>query len=318
MKLIRRIFHIFVFLALLSGIAVFYAVKVEPYRLVVKTFPLEKISSEKVSSKTTPEAATAAAPKTTGGTGKETSSIESEQAGLCKEITIALVSDIQISPTYDESRLMELVARINAQNPDIFLFTGDLYDNYAKYGPEEEVIAALSAIHAPLGKFAIHGNRDCGGGSIRRYSSILEASGIRLLTNEAAAITVEDGGTILIGGVDDYLLGSPDAAPILASMRETDSYRILMTHEPDTADSYANDGFDLILAGHSHGGQVSIPLIGGPETAMAHKYKRGFYQLKSDSHTELYVNPGIGTSHYPVRFMVPPEITVFQLSLPAQ
>lgn len=288
MKLIKRILHIFILLTFFCGMAAFYAIKVEPYRLVIKTYPIEK----------------------------NTETVSDDRVGT--EITIVQVSDIQISPTYDEPRLNKLAAKINELNPDIFLFTGDLYDNYAQYGPEEGVIAALSSIKAPLGKFAIYGNRDCGGGSIRRYSSILEASGFRLLTNESAVISPDSGGNLFIGGVDDYLLGSPDIAPILASMSENDSYRILMTHEPDTADSYADDGFDLILAGHSHGGQISIPFLGGPETAMAHKYRKGFYQLNSDNHTELYVNPGIGTSHYPVRFMVPPEITVFQLTLSRQ
>lgn len=283
MNFIKRIFHVFVLLTFLCGAVAFYAIKIEPYQLVVKTYPLEKNGEKSI-----------------------------------PQITIVQVSDIQISPTYDEARLDKLVSKINELNPDIFLFTGDLYDNYAQYGPEEGVIAALSSIKAPLGKFAIYGNRDCGGGSIRRYSTILGASGFRLLTNEAAVVSLDGGGSLFIGGVDDYLLGSPDIAPILASMSENDSYRILMTHEPDTADSYANDGFDLILAGHSHGGQISIPFLGGPETAMAHKYRKGFYQLNSDNHTELYVNSGIGTSHYPVRFMVPPEITVFQLTLSQQ
>ena len=300
MKFIKRVFKLLLILLLLCGTAGFYAIKIEPYRLVVKTHSLGN-----------------------GDTGTNTGEDKAEE-----EITIVQVSDIQISPTYDEKQLKLLVEKINDQKPDIFLFTGDLYDNYGKYGPEEGVISALSSIEAPLGKYAIYGNRDCGGGSIRRYSSILEESGIRLLKNEAAVITLGDNEKtssatdretaarkLLIGGVDDYLLGSPDISPVLESMSDDDSFRILMTHEPDTADEYANDGFDLILAGHSHGGQVWLPFIGSPSTSMARKYRQGFYHLDSGYGTELYVNSGIGTSHYPARFLVPPEITVFRLTI---
>lgn len=84
-----------------------------------------------------------------------------------------------------------------------------------------------------------------------------------------------------------------------------------MTHEPDVADSFVDAGFDLILAGHSHGGQVNLPFWSQPTTALARKYTRGLYRLSEQ--TNLYVNAGIGTSRYPVRFGVVPEITVFHL-----
>lgn len=118
-----------------------------------------------------------------------------------------------------------------------------------------------------------------------------------------------------MGGLDDYLLGKPNITPIINEWLDSNSYRILLTHEPDTADFYTSYDFNLILAGHSHGGQVSLPFVKGVTTAMARKYTSGFYKLDSPYQTLLYVNQGIGTSHLPIRFLVPPEITVFDIGI---
>ena len=84
-----------------------------------------------------------------------------------------------------------------------------------------------------------------------------------------------------------------------------------MRNEPDVADKYADQGFDLIVSGHSHGGQVNVPFLPRMTTALAEKYVDGLYQLNDQ--TSLYVNSGIGTSRYPIRFGVIPQITVFSL-----
>ena len=88
-------------------------------------------------------------------------------------------------------------------------------------------------------------------------------------------------------------------------------YRILMLHEPDAADRLPAQNADLILAGHSHGGQVKLPFF-KMKTSLAKKYTNGFYSVNG---MKLFVNTGIGTSHYPVRFFVPPEIDVFHISI---
>ena len=105
-------------------------------------------------------------------------------------------------------------------------------------------------------------------------------------------------------------MGSPNITPILSQMKEDDAYRILMLHEPDAADLYADYGFELMLAGHSHGGQVNLPFLSSPTTSMAEKYQKGLYDMETSGKIKLYVNSGIGTSHFPIRFRVPPEITV--------
>ena len=94
------------------------------------------------------------------------------------------------------------------------------------------------------------------------------------------------------------------------SYRETYDYALLMTHEPDVADAFVGTGTQLVLAGHSHGGQIWIPLY--PITnVLAEKYTRGLYQL--DQETQLYVNTGLGTTAIHARFGVIPEITHFTI-----
>ena len=232
--------------------------------------------------------------------------------GLSEQLTVVQVSDIQISESYTTRHFQKVVDRIISLEPDILLFTGDLYENYAAYHDDENLIAQLSQIQPRYGKFAIWGNRDYGGGAARQYSQIMEAAGFALLENEAVTISTDNGEQLLLAGLDDALLGEPDIQPVLAQY-PPDEYpcSVLMLHEPDLADQYAEDGFDLMLAGHSHGGQVDVPFLPSLTTSLAEKYQKGLYQLNED--TALYVNRGIGTSHYPVRFGVPPEVTVLYL-----
>ena len=232
---------------------------------------------------------------------------------LSEPLTIVQVSDIQISENYTIHHFQKVVDRIISLEPDILLFTGDLYENYAAYHDNENLVSQLSQIQPRYGKFAIWGNRDYGGGAVRQYQQLMEASGFYLLQNEGVTVTTDSGEQLLLAGLDDALLGEPDLQPVIAQY-SPDNYpcSILMIHEPDLADQYAQDGFDLMLAGHSHGGQVDVPFLPPLTTSLAEKYQKGLYQLNDD--TALYVNCGIGTSHYPVRFGVPPELTVFCLN----
>lgn len=149
-------------------------------------------------------------------------------------------------------------------------------------------------------------------GAVRQYEDIMEKSGIYLLRNEAVSITVTGEEHLFLAGLDDALLGAPDITEIMEKFTDHRYlYSILMTHEPDTADLYSKLGFDLIVAGHSHGGQVNIPLLPQIKTTLAEKYVDGFYSLNDQ--TSLYVNSGIGTSRFPMRLGVIPEITVFSL-----
>ena len=115
-------------------------------------------------------------------------------------------------------------------------------------------------------------------------------------------------------GLDDGLFGAPDDAQFPQQM-DTFAYRILLLHEPDLAQRWVQSDFQLILAGHSHGGQVRLPFWAGLRTVLAEQYTRHFYTLNEETGQQLYVNTGLGTSHLPVRFGVVPEIAVFDITI---
>lgn len=273
-KIVRAIVLSACLIVMLLSIFFVYATKIEPYRLRIDTVSFQTVFSE--------------------------------------SLKVVQISDIQISENFTTDHLKEVVAETNEQDPDIVLFTGDLHEIYAEYHDDKALIDTLSAIEARYGKFAVWGNRDYGGGAAGQYETILKQSEFQLLQNEAVSIMLNNGEMLLLAGLDDALLGNPDITSIAEEFQTVEyPFSILMTHEPDTADLYSDMGFNLIVSGHSHGGQVNVPFLPKMTTSMAEKYVDGLYQL--NAHTSLYVNSGIGTSRYHIRFGVVPEITVFSL-----
>ncbi|MCC2776998.1 metallophosphoesterase, partial [Blautia sp. DFI.4.84] len=135
--------------------------------------------------------------------------------------------------------------------------------------------------------------------------------------NENWYVTTDSDKKILFTGLDDSMLGNvymPDSTKIYDS-----NYNILLIHEPDTADSFQEYPYDLVLSGHSHGGQVNIPFIPAinqkaiSSTNLAKNYVSGMYELNSK--TKIYVNTGIGTTHVSGRLGVVPEISIFHIYL---
>lgn len=273
-KIVKGIIKILTFLLVFSFVVCYYAIKIEPYLVKTKDVII--------------------------------------QTKFYDKIKVVQISDIQINKNYTIDNFRKVIDTINEENPDIVLFTGDLYENYAEYRDDQNLIEALASIQSTYGKFAVWGNRDYGGGASREYEKIMEQGGFQVLCNEYAVITFDMEEEILIAGLDDALLGNPDVQWMAdPEMLKEKQFSILLIHEPDTADLYADMGFDLILSGHSHGGQVKIPFLPQIKTSMAEKYVDGMYHLNDK--TDLYVNSGIGTSHYPIRLGVIPEVTAFYL-----
>lgn len=264
---------------LLAGSCVFYAFRIEPYRLTANKFVLNEKTTDFVK--------------------------------------IVQFSDLHVKEDFTCENLEKVVKKMNKQKPDIVVFTGDLYDNYAHYHDDTHIIKELKNIHAKYAKIAIWGNRDYGGGAVRQYESIMEQAGFTVLKNGNWYVTTESGKQILFTGLDDSMLGNvimPDATKIYDS-----DYDILLTHEPDTADYFTDYAYDLVLSGHSHGGQINIPFLPAinrkavAATALAADYTGGMYNM--DSGASMYVNTGIGTTHISARFGVVPEIAVFTIYL---
>ena len=283
MKTIRFILTLFLIVIIYTAGCLFYAFKIEPYRLKVQEYYLTEKNAD------------------------------------TELVKIVQFSDVHIKEDFTYENLQKVVDKINKHKPDIVLFTGDLYDNYAKYNDDENIIAELKKIEAKYDKIAIWGNRDYGGGAVRQYQYIMEQAGFTLLENENWYVTLENNKNILFTGLDDSMLGNvymPDDTKIYHS-----DFDILLGHEPDIVENYGEYYYDLALSGHSHGGQVNIPLLpfindmAISATSLSTKYEGGMYELNEKENTKLYVNTGIGTTHISARFGVVPEITVFNLYL---
>jgi predicted MPP superfamily phosphohydrolase len=227
-------------------------------------------------------------------------------------IKIAQFSDTHIGHHFDKADLEKVIRKINEEEPDIVVFTGDLMDNPLEYDRSYNLIEILRKVKAPLGKFAIFGNHDHGGYGTETYEEIMEKSEFTVLKNENTYVELIDGSKIYIAGVDDLMLGRPDFRETLRNIPD-DAYTILLAHEGDAADSIAEQfHVNLQLSGHSHGGQVQVPFLGPLITPpLGSKFYEGFYQLDE---LTLYVNKGLGTTRQPYRFLAPPEISFFTLA----
>lgn len=225
---------------------------------------------------------------------------------------IVQFSDTHLGFDYSIDDLKKLIKTINSLHPDIIVFTGDLIDNPKdlQKGEELPIIETLQTLQAPLGKFWIYGNHDHGGYGTEIIRHLMDESGFILLQNSHIKITHQNQ-SLILAGIDDLMLGRPNIEKALANV-SPDLFTILLAHEPDFADEAVNFPVDVQLSGHSHGGQVRLPIVGHLYTPLyAEKYVLGKYTIKN--RLELYVNAGIGTTRMPYRLFCQPEIHEFTL-----
>ena len=228
---------------------------------------------------------------------------------------IAQISDIHFDDYTEPAFVRRVVSHINTLNPDLVLLTGDFISQTPMshdfvVGAMERCAEVLDGIACPL-RFAVMGNHDTflGESTIR---SILAKSGIPLLVNQYAPIE-RRGHRFWLSGIADPVASQPDLDRAIP--RRPDGPVLLMSHGPDYADNVVahprGQLVDFMVSGHSHGGQVRLPLVGALHLpAGGQKYVEGLFQL---GRMQLYVNRGIGTVGLPFRLNCPPEITLFTL-----
>lgn len=228
--------------------------------------------------------------------------------------TIVLLSDFHYDPHFSIHPLHAAIPLVNGLRPDRIVLTGDfvsvpLVEDDAKGAlaaePCARVLRQMTAAH---GLWAVMGNHDAETDP-EHVARALQAENIHVLANQSVAIE-RDGTRVWLAGINDVLSGTADLANTLHGV-PTGEAVILLAHEPDFADEASRFPIDLQLSGHSHGGQVRIPLL--PPLylpAMAKKYILGTYQV---GRLTLYTNAGLGTVGVPVRLNCPPEITLLTL-----
>jgi predicted MPP superfamily phosphohydrolase len=228
-----------------------------------------------------------------------------------KPLRIAAIADLHAgAPHITPGKVAQAVAMTNALNPDLIVLLGDYVSTniWSRFTPPEETAHRLSALKAPLGVYAILGNHE-GWFDAPRTRRAFERAGIPVLENESALL----GGFFLLAGVADLDTGRPDLDQALAG-KDPGLPVILLSHHPDFF-MRAPPRVPLTLAGHTHGGQINLPLI-GPLFIPSKRWQRYAYGLVLEDGHALVVSGGIGTSFLPARFNRPPEITLVTLSAP--
>lgn len=229
-----------------------------------------------------------------------------------EKMRIAVLADLHVGSHYiDAAKLKLILTKLEENKPDLILILGDFMADAHRYTVvlPETIAEQLKGIRAPLGVFAVLGNHDWmfDGVRVRRA---LEAANIRVLENEGAKIE-SNGAVIWLEGLADLWTSIPDVGGTLAKV--TDGNPIMaMTHNPDLFPRIPSD-VSLVLAGHTHGGQVNFPLLGRLQvpSEFGQRYAAG---LIAENNHQLFVTTGIGTSIMPVRFRVTPEIVILTLT----
>jgi len=226
---------------------------------------------------------------------------------------IVQISDFHFEEFTEAWFLKEIVRRVNALNPDLVALTGD----FVSSGPRQQRIDAymgyrcaevLSRITCPL-RYAVLGNHDV----LVNAAAVTDAlvtQGIPVLANSFVPLE-RHGQRVWLAGIADALEQRPSLAAALPPGRNGEPV-ILLAHEPDFAIQAVGHKIDLVLSGHTHGGQIVLPFIGPlmlPE--MGRRYVHGLFRFEDGM--QLNVNRGIGAVLLPFRFRCPPEITVITL-----
>lgn len=237
-------------------------------------------------------------------------------------LKIAHISDIHYGRVTFDNELEELVKKVNRTKPDIIVFTGDLIDQDTKMSNEDNdrVAKILSKLTARIGKYAVSGNHDY---YYKNWDLIIENSGFSNLNDKIDTIYLENKRYILISGMSTNSYGKKSISDKLKESTEflkdkkndeKPIYSILLMHEPDYIDDLNINNYDLVLAGHSHNGQVRIPFIGAIKSTLpsgSKKYYDRYYKIKN---TDIYISNGIGTSKINFRLFNRPSFNLYRFT----
>ena len=219
-------------------------------------------------------------------------------------LTLVQISDLHVSPLFQEERTRAVVDAVNALDPDLIVFTGDTVDGVP--GQRASSIVPLKDLRARHGVFGCAGNHEYYG-DYAAWMRTFPALGLTMLLNSHAVLRIR-GQKLVVAGITDivaerFSLPGPDIAKALAGAPE-DATRILLDHRPGNAPENAKAGVDLQLSGHTHGGHI-IGL-----TQFVARFNQGFlYGWYQVDKMRMYVSSGAGLwNGFPVRLGVPSEI----------
>ncbi|HEX8240655.1 MAG TPA: metallophosphoesterase [Allosphingosinicella sp.] len=229
-----------------------------------------------------------------------------------RPLRLLLLSDVHVGgPDMPPARVRRIVAQINALAPDIVLIAGDLVTDKrlaTRHYSHDEAVAPLAGLRPRLAAVAVLGNHDHWRDAAAARRALARA-GIRLLENQAVQV-----GPLAVGGLDDDFTDRADLPATLGALRKLSGPKLILSHSPDPFADPAPDVF-LMLAGHTHCGQIALPLI-GPLSTMSDYGDRYACGLVREGGRTLIVTAGLGTSGIPLRLGAVPDMWLVEVGPP--
>lgn len=228
-------------------------------------------------------------------------------------LKIVQISDIHYKVTTTKEDLKKIVKEINLLKPDIVVFTGDLFDSNIKYEEKDfkDLTNILKSINCEIDKYAIKGEDDL---DISNYDTIMSDSNFINLNDSYDLIYSNGNEPILLVGISSNYKNNHiknTMEEIYSKINTEYNYSILLLHEPDFINDIDSSKFNLILAGHSHNGQVVLPFIGG---IIKDKYSKVYFDEYYElGNSKLFISSGIGTTKYKFRLLNKPSINLYRL-----
>lgn len=214
-------------------------------------------------------------------------------------LKILHISDLHFGSTINNNDIKKLVTKANETKPDIVIFTGDLINEKYNLNSDEKdfLKKELSKLNAELGKYYVAGEED-----FEDATTILDLSGFVNLEKNHQNVYTSDNNPLL-------LISKTDVKEYFENNENNNIFKILVIHDPDDFDSLKDYNIDVALAGHTHNGQINIIKL--KDLLIGSKYKKTHQRIKN---TDLYINPGMGTSNIKIRMFNHPTMYLYRLN----
>lgn len=237
---------------------------------------------------------------------------------------IVQLTDLHFRPRTNKSYVETIIEKTKETQPDYIMLTGDLVHAGLKTLADTPLRRFTELCNKIAPTYAVTGNHDIGSGSLNEFHSILNASNVRLLLDEAVTISEDDEELLVIMGLAERQNQTNLPQPMLKPIELTPTMeklpKILLAHRPEYFEHYTFDKTkspSLVLSGHTHAGQARIPFIGGvfaPGQGMFPEYDYGVFNAKEDRSRRMIISRGLGNSTFPIRMNNRPQIVVVTLA----
>jgi len=231
---------------------------------------------------------------------------------------IAHISDLHYGNHMPKEKVEKLVKTVNSLKPDLIFITGDLVDNKISNDQHKELVDLLKKLKANINIYTVNGNHDT---YYDKYDNLIEEMGFVNIKDSSEKIYLDETKYVYLAGLSDSIFNAKSTkdrfTDIEKELNDKENMKscvlkLLLIHEPDYIEEIEYNKFDIIFSGHSHNGQVRLPIIGSLyEPVGAKKYYDEYYSLGD---TDLYISSGVGLSWLPIRLFNRPSFNFYRIT----